>query len=70
MKDDVSDTPVRGRVKKVKNPALAGFHLVPNTAGVISNGVYVKDDGSEVKIWFAWGGDLHFRPLKEGEKSL
>lgn len=56
--------------KRIKNPALIGFHLVEGTAGVISNGVYVKDDGSEVKIRFAWGKDLHFRPLKEGEQSL
>lgn len=47
-----------------------GFHLVPHTTGVISNGVFVKDDGSEVKICFAWGKDLIFRPLKEDEKSL
>lgn len=56
--------------KKNRNPALEGFHLVPNTAGIISNGVYIKDDGSEVKIRFAWGKDLWFRPLKDGEISL
>lgn len=47
-----------------------GFHLVPDTAGIISNGVYVKDDGSEVRICFAWGKNLHFRQLKENEISL
>lgn len=52
-------------------PHLTGFHLVPETAGKISNGVYVKDDGSEVIIQFAWGGKyLHFRPLAENEQSL
>ena len=56
--------------KKKRDPQLEGFHLVPETAGKISNGVYVKDDGSEVIIKWAWGGTLIFRPLKEEEKSL
>lgn len=57
-------------MKKKRNPQLKDFHLVEETAGKISNGVYMKNDGSEVIIKFAWGKDLHFRPLKEGEKSL
>ena len=56
-------------MKKI-NKRFPGFHLIPQTAGVISNGVYVKDDGSEVWICFAWGDDLHFKPLNKGEKSL
>ncbi|MCF7836015.1 MAG: hypothetical protein K9M15_02745 [Candidatus Marinimicrobia bacterium] len=55
---------------KKRNQQLKDFHLIENTAGKISNGVFVKDDGSEVIIKFAWGEDLHFLPLKEGEKSL
>jgi len=55
-------------MKKTKQ--LKEFHLVEDTAGKISNGVYIKDDGSEVIIKFAWGKSLHFKPLKEGEKSL
>ena len=47
-----------------------GFRLIPHTAGIISNGVYIKDDGSEVKICFAWGKSYIFRPLKDGEVSL
>ncbi len=57
-------------MKKKRNPKYEGFHLVEETAGKISNGVYVKDDGSEVIIAFAWGKDLHFKPLKDDEKSL
>ena len=67
--DVIKDKKLGNRVK-LRNPALEGFHLVENTAGKISNGVYVKDDGSEVLIRFAWGNDLRFRPLKAGEKSL
>lgn len=59
---------------KEKKPKLKrrhkGFRLIPHTAGIISNGVYVKDDNSEIKICFAWGKDLIFRPLKDGEVSL
>jgi hypothetical protein len=58
------------KLERKCDPQLVGFRLVPETAGKISNGVYVKDDGSEVIIKWAWGGTLIFRPLKEGEKSL
>ena len=59
-------------LKEMKNDKQykEGFHLVANTAGKVSNGVYVKDDDSEVIIRFAWGDDLHFRTLGENEKSL
>ena len=56
--------------KKITRPELVGFHLVKGTSGIITNGVYIKDDGSELKILFAWGDSLHFRPLKDDEKSL
>lgn len=48
-----------------------GFSLVENTSGVILNGVYVKDDFSEIIINMAWGGMLHFKPeseIKQEEK--
>ena len=67
--DIVPDKKLGNKVK-LRNPKLEGFHLVEDTAGKISNGVYVKDDGSEVIIRFAWGKNLHFRPLKDGETSL
>lgn len=58
-------------MKKLKhNQKYMGFHLIDNTSGKISNGIYVKDDGREVIISFAWGKSLHFRPLIKGEKSL
>ncbi len=46
------------------------YRLIPNTAGKISNGVYIKNDLSEIRICFAWGEDLVFRPLTANEKSL
>jgi hypothetical protein len=57
-------------MKKKRNPKFEGYHLVENTAGKISNGVYIKDDSSEIIICFAWGDDLRFKPLKENEVSL
>ena len=59
-------------MKKKRNPKYEGFHLVENTPGVIINGIWVKDDGSEIIISSSfWGGkDLRFRPLKENEVSL
>ena len=56
--------------KKKRDPQLEGFHLVPNSAGIILNGIFVKDDGSEIIIKSAFGGQWCFRPLKEGEESL
>ncbi len=57
-------------MKKIKKSKYPDFRLIKDTAGKISNGVYIKNDGSEIIIAFAWGDDLRFRPLKEGEKSL
>lgn len=52
------------------NPLLKNFHLIPHTAGIILNGIYVKNDNSELIIKSAFGGQWSFRPLKENEKSL
>ena len=54
---------------KKKDPSLKDF-LVPHTAGVIMNGIFVKDNGSEVIIKSAFGGQWHFRPPKDNEISL
>ena len=43
---------------------FSGFDLVPETAGKISNGVYIKKDKSEIIICFAWGDNLHYKPIK------
>lgn len=57
--------------KKIKNPALKDFRLIPETAGAILGGIWIKNDNSELKIKIAWkDGFLCFRPLKQGEKSL
>ncbi|MBI4029480.1 MAG: hypothetical protein HY376_03910, partial [Candidatus Blackburnbacteria bacterium] len=32
-----------------------------NTTGIILNGVYIKDDFSEIIVSMAWVGDLHFK---------
>ena len=55
--------------KKLKQ-CYPDFDLVPETSGVISNGVYIKKDKSELIVAFAWGRNLHFRPLADNEKSL
>jgi len=58
-------------MKKKENPQLQGFRLIPETAGAILGGVWIKEDGSELKIKIAWkDGFLHFRPLLDNEKSL
>jgi hypothetical protein len=57
-------------MKKKRDPQLVGFHLIPNSAGIILNGIFVKDDGSEVIIKSAFGGQWHFKPLEENEESL
>ena len=55
--------------KKKTKPYLKGFHRIKTP--VMLNGVYVKDDGSELIVQFAYGEKhLHFRPLKEKELSL
>lgn len=54
-----------------KNPELKGFRLIPETAGAILGGIWIKEDGSELKIKIAWKEGFYcFRPLKEGEESL
>jgi len=58
-------------MKKSKNPQLKGFRLLPETAGAILGGIWIKEDGSELKINIAWKDDfLHFRSLKNGEETL
>lgn len=56
--------------KKKPETKHAGFRLIGGTAGHILNGIYLKDDKSEIKIELAWGGTYHFKPLNENEKSL
>lgn len=57
--------------KKNNNPKFEGFRLVPETSRVILDGIWIKEDKSELKIKIAWkDGFLHFRPLKNNEKSL
>lgn len=50
------------KIKK-RNQKLKDFRLVPDTAGKISNGIYIKNDNSELIIKFAWGKDLVYKPL-------
>lgn len=58
--------------KKIKkrNPQLIGYHLIPNSVGIILDSIWEKDDNSEIKIRSAFGGEWNFRPLKENESSL
>ena len=50
--------------KSPKRKALKypNFNLVANTSGIILDGVYVKEDFSEIIVDMAWGGKLHFKP--------
>lgn len=56
--------------KKIRDPHLIDFRLIPNSAGLILNGIFVKNDNSEIIIKSAFGGQWHFRPLKENETGL
>lgn len=58
--------------KQKTREELKDFHLVDHTTGVIIDGIWVKNDGSELIIRSGFFGDrfLHFKPLKEDEKSL
>lgn len=56
--------------KQKKIRRFPDFHLVPNSSGIILDSIWVKNDNSEVIIVSAFGGQWHFRPLKETESSL
>lgn len=54
---------------KERNKSLIGWKLVEDTAGKICNGVYVKDDYTEIRVIFAWGGAIHFKPESDIKAS-
>jgi hypothetical protein len=56
--------------RKKRNPQLVGYHLVPDSTGIILDSIWIKDDNTEIKIRSAFGGEWNFRPLKEDEISL
>ena len=55
---------------KKKKEKFKGFKFIEGTAGIILEGVFLKEDKSEVIIASAYGKHLHFKPMAEGEKSL
>ena len=57
-------------MKKKRDPKLEGCRLIPNTAGIILDSIWIKEDNTEIKIKSAFGGEWNFRPLKEGETTL
>ena len=57
-------------MKKKREPKLEGYHLIPDSTGIILDSIWVKDDNSEIKIKSAFGGEWNFRPLLDNEKSL
>lgn len=71
---EITITPSKPRARRKKNTRkeLEGFHLVDDTTGIILDGIWVKDDGTELIIRSPfWGGRyLHFRSLNDGENSL
>ena len=58
------------RIKRIKKPRFLDFHLIPNSSGIILDSIWVKNDNSEMIVVSAFGGQWHFKPLNEGEKSL
>lgn len=56
--------------KTIKKRRFIGFRLVPDSSGIILDSMWIKEDGSEIIIVSAFGGQWHFRPLKENEKTL
>jgi hypothetical protein len=59
------------KTKKYKLKGHPDFDFIEGTSGVILDGVWVKKDGSELIIQSSfWDKTLHFRRLKEGEKSI
>lgn len=57
-------------MKKKRVPTKEGFHLIPDTTGIILDSIWVKDDNTEIVIRSAFGGEWTFRPLLENETSL
>lgn len=63
MKDKVTS-------KRKKNK-YKGYHRIEEATGAILDSIWVKDDGSEIRIKIAWEDrELVFRQLKDGEVSL
>ena len=56
--------------KQTKKKIMDGYDLIPNTAGVICNGLFIRKDKQEIVIKFAWGKNYRFGELKNGEISL
>jgi hypothetical protein len=58
-----------GETKKEKSKRKKvrpdGFEYVADTAGKILNGVFVNCDKQELKIEFATGRILHYRPVED-----
>lgn len=45
----------------MKNKYPKGFEMIPETAGKISNGIFINKKTCEIIVAFAWGGDYHFK---------
>jgi hypothetical protein len=54
------------KVKKIRR--YPDFDLIPTSH--LLDSVWIKKDKTELKIVFATGGVLEFRPLLESENSL
>ena len=59
-------------MKKLRRKELTDFHLIDGTSGIILDGIFIKNDGSELIIRSGFFGDkyLRFRPLEDNETSL
>lgn len=56
-------------MKKNKKVKFEGYDLIPETAGKITNGVYIRKDKEAIIVNFAWGGYLKFAPIDEIKKE-
>ena len=55
-------------MKRKKSKRYPGFELIQTSH--LLDSVWVKEDRSELKIVFATGEILAFRPLRDGEVSI
>jgi|GEM_PF-7083642 hypothetical protein len=56
-------------MRRKSKKELKGFELLPKSSGIILNGIYLKEDRTEVIVQCAWGGNFHFKFQELKEKT-
>ncbi|HSH65962.1 MAG TPA: hypothetical protein VLB84_09230 [Bacteroidia bacterium] len=54
----------KGKKQKKRKTRSDGFELVEDTVGKICAGVFIHYEKQELKVEFAWGRTLHFKPVE------